>query len=226
MTDQVQIAGVIDEAEANMLVAEGVNFLGFPLRLPDGREDLSEPAANSIIQKLPAYSTGVLITYLHNPDEVVALCDKLGVNWVQLHGPVSLQSLSQIRNLRQSIRIIKSLIVRQHNLQTLEQEIDHYSPLVSAFITDTHDPVTDRTGATGKTHDWAVSKRLVQHSIRPVILAGGLNQYNVEEAISFVKPAAVDAHTGLENPDGRKDRDKVRKFVHRASAAFQQCRES
>jgi phosphoribosylanthranilate isomerase len=49
-----------------------------------------------------------------------------------------------------------------------------------------------------------------------VILAGGLGPENVAEAIRRVQPAGVDAHTGLEDAAGRKDPDKVRRFVQTA----------
>jgi phosphoribosylanthranilate isomerase len=38
----IQIAGVIDAAEAQMLQQCGIRYLGFPLRLPVPREDLTE----------------------------------------------------------------------------------------------------------------------------------------------------------------------------------------
>ncbi|MFE0517099.1 hypothetical protein ACFW2E_46520, partial [Streptomyces sp. NPDC058964] len=55
----------------------------------------------------------------------------------------------------------------------------------------------------------------------PLMLAGGLTPENVAAAIEAVRPAAVDAHTGLEDPaTRRKDRQKVRTFVKEARAAF------
>jgi phosphoribosylanthranilate isomerase len=91
---------------------------------------------------------------------------------------------------------------------------------VDAFITDTFDPETGASGATGKTHDWEVSRKLVKMSARPVILAGGLNPANVRQAIYAVNPAGVDAHGGVEHPDGKKDRELVDTFVREATDAF------
>jgi phosphoribosylanthranilate isomerase len=54
-----------------------------------------------------------------------------------------------------------------------------------------------------------------------VILAGGLNPQNVRRAILQVRPAGVDAHTGVENAAGRKDPAKVEKFVFEARAGFE-----
>jgi len=95
------------------------------------------------------------------------------------------------------------------------------SPLVDAFITDTFDPATGASGATGRTHDWNISRRLVEISRRPVLLAGGLAPDNVAEAIRRVRPAGVDSHTGVEDSAGRKDRDKVSRFVAEARRALE-----
>lgn len=96
---------------------------------------------------------------------------------------------------------------------------------MDAFITDTYDPLTGASGATGKIHNWDVSRRIVEASQRPVILAGGLNPENVRDAILYVKPAGVDVHTGVEGPDGRKDEVLVKAFVSEAESAFALCRE-
>jgi phosphoribosylanthranilate isomerase len=53
-----------------------------------------------------------------------------------------------------------------------------------------------------------------------VILAGGLSAANVRRAIREVRPAGVDVHTGVEDADGRKCRDKVSAFVAEARAGF------
>jgi phosphoribosylanthranilate isomerase len=58
----IQIAGVIDAAEAQMLQQRGVRYLGFPLRLPVHREDLTEEEAAAIIKSLAPLVFGVLIT--------------------------------------------------------------------------------------------------------------------------------------------------------------------
>ncbi|MBP1686761.1 MAG: phosphoribosylanthranilate isomerase, partial [Deltaproteobacteria bacterium] len=95
------------------------------------------------------------------------------------------------------------------------------SAVVDAFILDTFDPQTGAAGATGKTHDWRFSRRRVERSQRPVILAGGLTPENARRAILEVQPAGVDAHTGVEDARGRKSRDKVERFLSEAQAAFQ-----
>ena len=76
--DLIQIAGVIDEAEARMLRRCGVNYLGFPLRLPVHREDISEADAAKIMGALEPPAFGVLITYLDDAREIAAFSASLG----------------------------------------------------------------------------------------------------------------------------------------------------
>lgn len=216
----IQIAGVTDEAEATVLIDAGVRLLGFPLRLPVHGEDLSEAEAAALIRRLPQGVAGVLITYLEDADEVAGFVDELGVPIVQLHGQIDDGEVERLRRLRPALGIIRSLVVGRHEPAALRARVGRLGPTVDAFITDTFDPVTGADGATGKTHDWSLSSELVQLSPRPVILAGGLTPDNVRAAILAVGPAGVDAHTGVEGPDGRKDPARLRRFVAEARAGF------
>ncbi len=216
----IQIAGVIDQEEADLLIKCGVRFLGFPLRLPVNKEDLSETEAAKIIKNLPANVYGILITYLNDADEIIKFCDELGTNFVQLHGDISRDELQKIKKLRPDFCIIKSLVVGEHSTEKLKFMVSDLSDFVDAFITDTFDPKTGASGATGKTHDWEISKKLIELSEKPVILAGGLNGENVAESIATVQPAGVDTHTGVEGPDGRKNIEKVQLFMRNAISSF------
>ncbi len=220
MRGLIQIAGVLDAEEARMLVRAGVHRLGFPLRIFPHREDLSEEDAARIIRRLPRRVEALLITYESLGREIADLAATLGVHGVQIHGDIPLEEISRLRRLAPRLSIIKSLIVRGDNLAQLEGTLLRFSPHVDAFITDTYDPETGASGATGKTHDWGISRRIVERSSRPVILAGGLRPSNVKQAILRVHPAGVDAHTGVEGPDGRKDAGKVAAFVKKAKEAF------
>jgi phosphoribosylanthranilate isomerase len=218
--DLIQIAGVVDQAEADMLQECGVRYLGFPLRLPVHRPDLSEAEAERIIRGLARPAVGVLITYLERADEIVALCRALGTPIVQLHGDIECGELARLKTIYPTLTVIKSLVVGSRDTDALERLLQETTPFVDAFITDTFDPDTGASGATGRTHDWTVSRRIVERAERPVILAGGLTPENVAAAILQVRPAGVDAHTGLEDADGRKSPDKVRRFVAAARETF------
>ncbi|OGV79797.1 MAG: N-(5'-phosphoribosyl)anthranilate isomerase [Lentisphaerae bacterium RIFOXYB12_FULL_65_16] len=216
----IQVAGVRDRGEAGMLGAAGVDWIGFPLRLALHAPDTSEAEAVAIIRALKPSVTSVLITYLDTATAIAQFCRELAVRHVQLHGEIAVAELQRLRELDGGLFVIKSLVVRERNESELAAAVWRFSPQVDAFITDTYDAATGACGATGKTHDWRVSRRLVELSPRPVILAGGLTPDNVAAAIRAVRPAGVDVHTGVEDRDGRKDPQLVQRFVAAARDAF------
>ncbi|KAB2839779.1 MAG: phosphoribosylanthranilate isomerase [Melioribacteraceae bacterium] len=220
MKSLIQVAGVIDKEEAQMIMNAGVHYLGFPLRLPVNKEDTTEEDAAEIIKTITHPHRAVLITYLDNADEIIEFCDKLNVKIVQLHGKITKKELIKIKSQRPDLEIFKSLVVAENNFEELVVTLNLLSPYVDAFITDTFDPATGAEGATGKTHDWKISRKLVELSPKPVIIAGGLNPSNVKKAIMEIRPAGVDVHTGVEGKDGRKDPELVKRFVEEAGEGF------
>jgi phosphoribosylanthranilate isomerase len=216
----VQIAGIRNLEEARMLLEAGVDWLGFPLRLDFHPEDLSAEEVSGIIASLGFGDRAVLITYLGKATEIAGLAAMLGCRRVQLHGDITAGEVRRLKNSDPGLFLIKSLVVRPGNFDELAGITGDFGPLVDAFITDTWDPKTGASGATGRTHDWDASRRIVESSAKPVILAGGLTPDNVGRAIVQVRPAGVDAHTGVEGADGMKDPVLVRAFVEEARGAF------
>ena len=220
MNNLIQIAGIIDSDEVAMLMKFGIDYLGFPLRLPVNKDDLTEEEAVKVIKEIVSPHNAVLITYLDKAEEIIRFCDKLNVHIVQLHGRIPTGELKKIKMNRSDIEIIKSLVVYKDNYPELENTVQNLSQWVDFFITDTFDPITGASGATGKTHNWKISRKLVEISPKPVILAGGLNPSNVRHAILQIKPAGVDVHSGVEFSGGRKDYHLVKDFVLEAKQAF------
>jgi phosphoribosylanthranilate isomerase len=218
--DFIQVAGIVDMEEAKLVIDCGVRYLGFPLRLPVNSEDLSEAHAAEIIKTIAPPAFGVVITYQRDADEIAEFIDYLGASIVQLHGEITVGEVERLKQLRPNLKVIKSLVVGESRYHELVTKVQSLGDFVDAFITDTFDPETGASGATGRTHDWQVSLRLVQLSPVPIILAGGLTPENVREAISLVGPAGVDVHTGVENVSGRKDPARVRAFVAEACVGF------
>lgn len=216
----IQIAGVVDKTEALMLQQCGVKYIGFPLRLDIHKQDIKDEEAKRIIEILDKSVNSVLITYLDDAQAISELCYYLGVKIVQIHGPIENNELDRLKELTPGIYVIKSLVIGRSEISVNETAITELTPLVDAFITDTFDPLTRASGATGKIHDWNISRRMVELSDLPVILAGGLTPENVKDAIIKVKPAGVDSHTGVEDRNGRKSREKVMNFIKESEKGF------
>ncbi|MFP4527396.1 MAG: phosphoribosylanthranilate isomerase [Candidatus Kapaibacterium sp.] len=216
----IQIAGMRTFAEAEMMASLGVEYIGFPLALHFHEEDLPASDVRIFCAALCQRIKPVLITYLSEHNEIAELAEYIGAGAVQLHGELPLLEVIRLRERRPELAIIKSLVVENDNFEDLAIIAKQFGPYADAFITDTYDPETGARGATGKTHDWEVSKKLVELAPKPVILAGGLNSKNVREAIATVHPAGVDAHTGVEDATGIKTPELVSEFITRAREGF------
>ncbi|HEX2151705.1 MAG TPA: phosphoribosylanthranilate isomerase [Stellaceae bacterium] len=88
-----------------------------------------------------------------------------------------------------------------------------YEGIADFLLLDSHRASDRQIGALGITHDWRISRRIVELVRTPVILAGGLGPENVAEAIRAVRPAGVDSKTRTDRPGSHaKDLDRVRRF--------------
>ena len=216
----IQIAGIQSVEEARIVASLGVTHIGFPLHLAFHKEDMDETAVRSVISVLPECITPVLITYLNDAEKIISLAEYIGASAVQLHGRVFPEEVAKLRKMKSDIYIIKSLIIGDRLTPDPEAQVRLYAPFVDAFLTDSFDISTGACGATGLIHDWNISKKIVDISPLPVILAGGLTPKNVRSGIEFVRPQGVDAHTGVEDPCGAKDPVLVARFVQEAMVGF------
>ena len=88
-----------------------------------------------------------------------------------------------------------------------------YDGIADFILLDSHRAGDNQIGALGVTHDWRISRRIVELSRTPVILAGGLGPDNVCGAIRAVMPAGVDSKTKTDRDGSHaKDVEKVRRF--------------
>jgi len=85
---------------------------------------------------------------------------------------------------------------------------------VDALLLDSGDLSlpTPELGGTGRTHDWAISGRIVEAVRIPVFLAGGLTPENVQQAIRSVRPFGVDLCNGVRSA-GKLDEHKLLRFM-------------
>lgn len=214
---KVQIAGVSSLEEALFCERAGADAIGFTVRLPGGLHDgLTEESARSIVSALPPFVASVAITYVDNAREAVELCRYLGVSTLQLHGEFPTSEVPLLRAGLPHLRIIRAVNVVGAESIERAREVQRR---VDAIILDTYDPATGHRGATGKTHDWDISREIVARARVPVLLAGGLTPENVAAAIAAVGPWGVDVHTGVEHEDGRRNLEKIRSFVVNAKSA-------
>ena len=128
-----------------------------------------------------------------------------------MHGDIG--EMNKLKSELPNIKLYK--VVNVFDESAIE-EAKGYEGVADALVLDSAIKETGQRGGTGKTHDWNISREIVESTSLPIILAGGLNPENVAEAISKVRPYAVDVNSGVSNPDGTKNLEKVKLFVERA----------
>lgn len=213
----VKICGIQTEEEAQAALDCGATALGFLVGLTHHAEDGVEAgAAAAIVQRLPAEADTVLVTHLLDPVAVADLLRRVGARTVQVHDAMTVPDLLRLRDLAPHARLLKAVHVTGE--AALDQALS-YAAVADALVLDSR--TADRLGGTGLTHDWSVSRRIVDAvAPTPVCLAGGLRPENVELAVRQVRPAGVDVNSGVEDARGRKDTVRMRDFVRRARAAL------
>jgi phosphoribosylanthranilate isomerase len=88
-----------------------------------------------------------------------------------------------------------------------------YDGVADYLLLDSYHAKDRQIGALGITHDWTISRRIVEAVRIPVVLAGGLGPDNVAEAIRAVRPAGVDSKTKTDRDGSHaKDLERVRRF--------------
>ena len=96
--------------------------------------------------------------------------------------------------------------------ESLEEAL-RVAPDVDALLLDSGNQrlAVKMLGGTGRTHDWAISRRIVKQVTKPVFLAGGLNSENVREAVEQVRPFGLDVCSGVRT-DEKLDERKLATF--------------
>jgi phosphoribosylanthranilate isomerase len=194
---KVKICGLKEKEHVKAAVEAGADAIGFVFAA--SKREVSIEQARELAKEVPP---GVLkIGVFVNPtiQEIETAVREVPLDFVQYHGNETPEFIQ-----KNSFPSIKALSVRS------EKDID----VAKQFNTDLYlfdAPGTDYQGGSGLTFNW----QLMQGRSIPqekIILAGGLNPTNVEDAIKRVNPYMVDVSSGVEI-DGRKDSELIRAFI-------------
>jgi phosphoribosylanthranilate isomerase len=207
---QVKICGLTDPADALAAAEAGADMLGFIFYAPSPRYIAPRLAARmTYVVRLahPAISlVGVFVD--EAPGRVAQITDRCGLDCVQLHGEESPEAVDEL--IARGLKVIKAFRVRDTSSL---REMTRYRP--TYYLLDTYVP--GEPGGTGAAFDWRLASRAPVN--RPLLLAGGLSPDNVAEAVQVARPWGVDVSSGVEARPGRKDPDKVRRFIEVAKGA-------
>ncbi|HEX4953550.1 MAG TPA: phosphoribosylanthranilate isomerase [Thermoanaerobaculia bacterium] len=211
---RVKICGLTSLRDALMAASLGADALGFLVGLSyDAEDELRPDRAGSIITALPPFVTSVMVTHQVEVDQVVGLWRKVRSQSIQLHGSFPAPEIPTLRRELPGIKILKSVQVEDESSIEAAYRAAFFT---DALVLDSRTP--DRLVGTGTTHDWSVSRRIVEKvAPYPVILAGGLNPENVAQAQREVSPWGLDVNTGVSEKPGVKSRGLIESFLREAN---------
>jgi phosphoribosylanthranilate isomerase len=212
---RIKICGVTtpDDVQASAEAgadAVGINFHPASPRFVDPRQ------SQALLRSVPPLMAAVGVFVAQPFRQVCAIAYQLGLRGVQWHGenrelvdpfPFALIAAFRVKD-RQSLADVTSYLDACTGFGHGPSAV-----LVDAFVEGQH-------GGTGQKAPWDLLADF-KPSV-PLILAGGLTPENVGEAIRIVRPAGVDVASGVESSPGRKDSERVRRFISNAREAAAQ----
>ncbi len=196
---RVKFCGLTQEDDIAQAVTLGVDALGFVFYEPSSRYVTPEHAAN-LTRSVPAFVTRVGLFVNEQAESIKRIFETARLNLIQYHGDETPEFCDTL-----GLPYIKAFRVQQG--MDLRAEMDRY-PNASGFLLDAY--VKGQPGGTGERFDWG----LIPQSDVPIILAGGLTPDNAKDAIEQVAPWALDVSGGIETKPGRKDPDKMARFMN------------
>ena len=176
--------------------------------------ELSIAHTNGIFAAVPADKKRVALSLSADLEELGRVVAETRPDIIQLQAAIDDFSVAMTRRLKTrfpQIPIMRAIpVVDEASIEVAGS----YRGVADFLLLDSWDPATGQFGALGRTHDWSLSRRIVDDVGTPVILAGGLGPENVAAAIAAVRPAGVDSKTRTDRLDGSgKDFAKVEAFV-------------
>jgi phosphoribosylanthranilate isomerase len=204
MRTRVKFCGITRVEDALAAVRLGADAIGLVFYEASPRCVTLEQA-QEITRMLPPFVTavGLFVDVLER--QIRGAIESCGVQVLQFHGNEPAATYAAFgRPYIKAIRMAADI--------DLHAEQQAY-PDAAAFLLDSH--VAGTPGGSGETFDW---RRIPRNLEKPVILAGGLTAQNVQQAISLVRPFAVDVSSGVEKTKGVKDIDKMAAFIESVRA--------
>ncbi len=196
---RIKICGITRVEDALAAVELGADAIGLVFYPPSPRA-VSVAQAREILATLPPFVTSVGLFVNNERAAMESLLAQLPIDLLQFHGDESPQ---QCRGFGRPY--IKALRMRPG--QAVGAEMDRFTD-AQGFLLDTYQEGVP--GGTGQVFDWSL---VPKDYPKPLVLAGGLTPENVAQAVSQVRPYAVDVSGGVEAGKGIKDKSKIAAFI-------------
>ncbi len=193
----VKVCGITNSDDALAAVEAGASALGFNF-YPGSPRYLTIDAAGALCAEIPEGVLKVGVFVGEAAQKISSVAREVGLEVAQIHG-------NDAPDFPEAVRIWQAFRVDRPALAG-----DVRSWPAEAFLIDT--PSDSLYGGTGRAFEWSRVSGLPGK----IILAGGLDEENIAEAVRAARPWGVDACSRIESRPGRKDHEKMRRFIRAA----------
>ncbi len=208
-THFLKVCCISSPEEAQLALDHGADFLGLVGPMPSGPGILTLNEIKAIVGSIPVYAKTVLLTSNEKASAIIADYNIVRTKAIQLVRELHIHELSKVRTALPDVIILAVIHVEDSTAIDRALSYEQYADFI---LLDSGKPTAGILGGTGNTHDWAVSRKIVEEVQIPVLLAGGLNAKNVKVAIEEVSPYGVDLCSGIRT-NGNLDKEKLQDFV-------------
>lgn len=210
MIPRVKICCISSLEEARIAVGFGASALGLVGHMPSGPGVISDDLIAEIARNAPPPIGTFLLTNETDAQAIIRHQQKVSTNTVQIVDALQSGTYADIRRALSGVKLVQ--VIHVTGEESLD-EAQRIAPDVDALLLDSGNPnlAVKELGGTGRTHNWTVSRRIVESVPVPVFLAGGLRPENVREAIGTVQPFGLDLCSGVRT-EGKLDPFKLEKF--------------
>jgi phosphoribosylanthranilate isomerase len=211
---RVKFCGITNLEDALTCVEAGADALGF-IFVEGTPRFVSPERAASIIRALPPFVTPVGVFWDHPSGHVKAVAEACGLRALQFHGEEVAEDLAGY-----ALPVIKTIKLaaveisgEPRTVVTDWLRVERYRGRVAALLLDSAARWSE--GEARRPIAWQAARSFIENRWR-IVLSAGLTPDNVQRAVATVRPYAVDVNSGVEAEPGRKDPDKVWRFVAEA----------
>jgi phosphoribosylanthranilate isomerase len=200
---KAKVCGITTPEDALAAASSGADAIGLVFAESPRKVSLEE--AREIAAALPEGVLKVGVFVNEEPEEVLRIAREVGLDYAQLHGDETPETVTFLRE--GGVKVMKALRVRDEGSLAAMEGYGADLVMLDAWSEKAR-------GGTGERFDWALAKSLRGRG--NIVVSGGLSPENVREAISFFAPYGVDASSSLEEAPGKKNEERVRRFVSAA----------
>jgi phosphoribosylanthranilate isomerase len=215
---RIKICCMQSAEEARLAIAAGADALGLVGTMPSGPGPIEDAVIAALAARVPPPIATFLLTSETGAEAIIAHARRCRANTLQLVDRIADAEYPRLRAALPGIKLVQ--VVHVGGGEAVAEAVAAAAH-ADALLLDSGQPhaAIKVLGGTGRIHDWAVSREIVDRVACPVFLAGGLRADNVALAIQTVRPFGVDVCTGVRRADYTLDPMELEAFVAAVATA-------